>query len=142
FTCSALTHAQCSVVDGPCDECFADAVAAANRAQVCVVVLGDCAALFGLGTSVEGCDALDLALPGRQQQLLEALLATGTTVVTVVISDRPYVLGSAADRSAASVQAFFPGEEGGPAMPGVLAGRVNRSGRLRVSIPGHRGGQA
>ena len=128
-------------MDGDSDEGFAEAVATANKAQVCVVVLGDRSDLFGRGTSGEGCDAPDLALPGRQQQLLEALSATGTPVVTVVISGRPYVLGSAADRSAASIQAFFPGEEGGPAIAGVLSGRVNPSGRLPVSIPHLAGGQ-
>src|SRR5699024_10038291 len=80
-------------------------------------------------------------LPGRQQQLLEALAETGTPVVAVVLSGRPYVLGSAADRLAASVQAFFPGEEGGAAVAGVLSGRVNPSGRLPVSIPHLAGGQ-
>ena len=136
-----LTHARGCDVDGDSDEGFAEAVATANKAQVCVVVLGDRSDLFGRGTSGEGCDAPDLALPGRQQQLLEALSATGTPVVTVVISGRPYVLGSAADRSAASIQAFFPGEEGGPAIAGVLSGRVNPSGRLPVSIPHLTGGQ-
>src|SRR5699024_2846106 len=113
-------------------EGFAEAVAAANKAQVCVVVLGDRSDLFGRGTSGEGCDAPDLALPGRQQQLLEALLATGTTVVTVVISGRPYVLGSAADRSAASVAravpALVPGGAGRPPLRRV-APRPRHPGR-------------
>ncbi len=54
---------------------------------------------------------------------------------------RPYALGKYADRVAAVVQSFFPGEEGGPALAGVLSGRVNPSGRLPVSIPRSPAGQ-
>lgn len=117
------------------------AATAAANADVCVVVLGDRAGLFGKGTSGEGCDADDLDLPGRQGELLEAVLATGTPTVLVMMSGRPYALGRYADRLAAAVQAFFPGEEGGPAVAGVLSGRVCPSGRLPVSIPRGPGGQ-
>lgn len=112
-----------------------DAVAAARRADVCVVAVGDRAGLFGRGTSGEGCDVGDLRLPGLQPQLLEAVLASGTPVVLVLLSGRPYALGPYIDRLAAVVQAFFPGEEGGPAVAGVLTGRVEPSGRLPVSVP-------
>jgi beta-xylosidase len=104
---------------------LARAVEAARRAEVCVAVLGDKAGLFGRGTSGEGCDAPDLSLPGPQGELLEALLATGTPVVLVLMTGRPYALGRYADRLAAVVQAFFPGEEGAAAVAGVLSGRVN-----------------
>ncbi|WP_405776569.1 glycoside hydrolase family 3 N-terminal domain-containing protein [Streptomyces sp. NBC_01538] len=117
------------------------AVEAARRAQVCVAVVGDRAGLFGLGTSGEGCDAEDLSLPGVQGELVEALLATGTPVVLLAVSGRPYALGAYADRAAAVVQAFFPGEEGGPALAGVLSGRTAPSGRLPVQIPRTPGGQ-
>jgi beta-glucosidase-like glycosyl hydrolase len=120
---------------------FDAAVAAARQADVCVAVVGDRAALFGLGTSGEGCDAEDLSLPGVQDELVEALLATGTPVVLLVVSGRPYALGAYADRAAAVVQAFFPGEEGGPALAGVLSGRINPSGKLPVQIPRTAGGQ-
>ncbi|MEU0073486.1 glycoside hydrolase family 3 N-terminal domain-containing protein [Streptomyces sp. NPDC006332] len=120
---------------------FDTAVAAARQADVCVAVVGDRAALFGLGTSGEGCDAEDLSLPGVQDELVEALLATGTPVVLVVVSGRPYALGAYADRAAAVVQAFFPGEEGGPALAGVLSGRINPSGKLPVQVPRTAGGQ-
>ncbi|MFC9962457.1 beta-glucosidase [Streptomyces nigra] len=120
---------------------IAAAVEAARDAEVVVAVLGDRAGLFGRGTSGEGCDAESLALPGAQQQLLDALLDSGTPVVTVLLAGRPYALGRAVDESAAIVQSFFPGEEGTRAIAGVLSGRTNPSGRLPVSVPRGAGSQ-
>ncbi|EID56038.1 glycoside hydrolase family 3 N-terminal domain-containing protein [Saccharomonospora xinjiangensis] len=120
---------------------IAEAVAAAEGADVCVAVVGDRAGLFGEGTSGEGCDAADLRLPGVQDELLSAVLSTGTPVVIVVVSGRPYALGTHADHAAAVVQAFLPGEEGGSALAAVLSGRVAPSGRLPVQVPRHPGGQ-
>jgi beta-xylosidase len=112
-----------------------------SDADVCIAVLGDTSGLFGRGTSGEGCDVEDLSLPGDQGPLLERLLDTGTPVVLVLLSGRPYALGAYADRCAAIVQAFLPGEEGGSAVAGVLTGRVNPSGRLPIGIPHRPGGQ-
>lgn len=128
-------------VDGTDTSGIEAAAELARRSEVCVAVLGDRAGLFGRGTSGEGCDAADLALPGVQGELLDALLATGTPVILVLLTGRPYALGRWADRTAATVQAFFPGEEGGPALAGVLSGRVNPSGRLPVGVPHGPGGQ-
>ena len=91
--------------------------------------------------SGEGCDRDDLELPGVQRELVEAVLDTGTPVVLVLLTGRPYAVGWALERCAAVVQAFFPGEEGGAAMAGVLSGRVNPSGRLPVSMPRSAGAQ-
>ncbi|MEV4804753.1 glycoside hydrolase family 3 N-terminal domain-containing protein [Nonomuraea sp. NPDC049421] len=120
---------------------FAAAVEAARDADVCVAVVGDLAGLFGQGTSGEGCDAEDLRLPGVQADLLAELAATGTPVIVVVVSGRPYALGEIRDGAAALVQAFMPGEEGGAAIAGVLSGRVQPTGRLPVQIPRVPGGQ-
>ncbi len=125
----------CPVVGGE-DEDIDAAAALAAAAEVCVVVLGDQAGLFGRGTSGEGCDVADLDLPGRQEELLEALLATGTPVVAVLLVGRPYDLSRQVDRLAGLVCGFFPGEEGAQALADVLSGRVNPSGRLPVSFPG------
>jgi beta-xylosidase len=114
---------------------FAEAVARARSAELVVAVVGDEAGLFGHGTSGEGCDVTDLTLPGVQQELLQALADTGTPVVAVLVTGRPYALGEVADRLAAVVQAFFPGEEGGRAIAGVLTGRVTPSGKLPVEVP-------
>ncbi|WP_327317288.1 glycoside hydrolase family 3 N-terminal domain-containing protein [Streptomyces sp. NBC_01235] len=130
----------CGVSD-PDPSGFTEAIARASEADVCVAVLGDRAGLFGRGTSGEGCDVADLNLPGIQSELLDALVATGVPVVLVLLTGRPYALGRWHGRLGAVVQAFFPGEEGGPAVAGVLSGRVNPSGRLPVSVPRVPGGQ-
>jgi len=114
---------------------FATALDLAARCDLVIVALGDRSGLFGGGTSGEGCDAASLQLPGEQARLLEALLDGPAPVLLVVCSGRPYALGTAPRRAAGIVQTFFPGEEGGPALAGVLSGRVNPSGRLPVGIP-------
>jgi len=128
-------------IDGGETDGIPAAVAAAEKADVAIVTLGDRAGLFGRGTSGEGCDADSLALPGAQQQLLDAVLATGTPTIVVLFAGRPYALGAAVTDAAAIVQTFFPGEEGTGAVAGVLSGRVNPSGRLPVSVPAHAGSQ-
>ncbi|GAA3729252.1 beta-xylosidase/alpha-l-arabinosidase [Salinactinospora qingdaonensis] len=138
---SAIEYHHGCEVDGTDVSDIPAAVEAARAADVCVAVLGDRAGLFGRGTSGEGCDAEDLRLPGVQEQLLDALVASGTPVVLVLLTGRPYALGNFSGRLAAVVQAFFPGEEGAAAVAGVLSGRVCPSGRLPVSMPRRPGGQ-
>jgi beta-glucosidase-like glycosyl hydrolase len=120
---------------------FAAAVEAAKGAELCVALVGDLAGLFGHGSSGEGCDAEDLSLPGVQGDLLRELLATGTPVVVVVVSGRPYALGDVHGKAAGLVQAFMPGEEAAAAIAGVLSGRVQPGGKLPVQIPKHPGAQ-
>lgn len=122
------------------DVCGIEAAARlAADSDLCIAVVGDQSGLFGRGTSGEGCDAADLNLPGVQGRLLTAVLATGTPVVLVLLAGRPYALGQFA--AAAVVQAFFPGQRGGPALAAILSGAVNPSGRLPVSVPRHAGAQ-
>jgi beta-glucosidase len=130
-----ISYAQGCPVTGGDDAGLAEAAAAAREADVCVAVLGDLAGLFGRGTSGEGCDAPSLGLPGRQPELLEAVLGTGTPVVLVLLVGRPYELSDYAGRLTAALCGFFPGEEGGAALADVLSGRANPSGRLPVSFP-------
>ncbi|WP_394550830.1 glycoside hydrolase family 3 N-terminal domain-containing protein [Agromyces sp. MMS24-JH15] len=126
-------------IDGGETTGFDAAVAAATAADVVVLALGDRAGLFGRGTSGEGCDAESLALPGAQGALLEAVLDAGTPTVVALLAGRPYTLGTAPDRAAGILEAFFAGEEGTRAIAGVLSGRVNPAGRLPVSVPASAG---
>ncbi|WP_043442411.1 beta-glucosidase family protein [Arthrobacter sp. L77] len=130
-----------TTIDGGETAGISAAVDAATRADVVIVALGDRAGLFGRGTSGEGCDVESLRLPGAQQNLLDAVLATSTPAVVTLLAGRPYTLGSAVTGAGAIVQAFFAGEEGTAALAGILSGRVNPSGRLPVSIPASEGTQ-
>jgi beta-glucosidase len=112
-----------------------EAVECARNADVAVVCVGDLAGLFRTGTVGEGSDADSLDLPGVQQQLLEAVVATGKPVVVVLTSGRPYNLGGLEDRVEALVMAFAGGQEGGPALVDVLTGAFDASGRLPLSVP-------
>ena len=136
-----ITYARGCAVDDDDRSGFDEAVALASDADVAVLVVGAHAALFGRGTVGEGCDRDDLELPGVQRELVEAVLATGTPVVLVMLTGRPYAVDWALGRCAAAVQAFFPGEEGGTAIAGLLSGRVNPSGRLPISMPRSAGAQ-
>ncbi|MEO3755790.1 glycoside hydrolase family 3 N-terminal domain-containing protein [Streptomyces sp. B6B3] len=137
----SVVHAEGCPVQEEVRSGIAPAAAVAREADVCVLVLGDRSGLFGRGTSGEGSDVQDLRFPGVQQELLDAVLETGVPVVLVMLSGRPYALGGSAERAAAIVQTFFPGEEGATALARVLSGRVSPSGRLPVSVPRDTGGQ-
>lgn len=145
---SELVYARGCDPEGDDTSGFAPAVEAVSGSDVAVVVVGDQAGLFGRGTVGEGNDAESLELPGVQRQLVEALVATGTPVVLVMLTGRPYAVDWAFDGGpdggavpAAVLQAFFPGEGGGLAIADVVIGLVNPSGRLPVSLPRSTGAQ-
>jgi len=141
---AAVSHSAGCEAEGDDRSGIAAAVEAAARADVAVVVVGDRAGLFGRGTVGEGNDVDSLELPGVQRELVEAVVATGTPVVLTLLTGRPYALAWAVEGAAAPaavLQAFFPGEEGGSALAGVISGRVAPSGRLPVSLPRSAGAQ-
>jgi len=138
---ATITYAPGCAVRDPDRSGFAAAAAHARDADVVIAVLGDEAGLFGRGTSGEGCDVADLRLPGVQDDLLRVLADAGPPVVLVLVTGRPYAIGPGAGQLAAIVQAFFPGEEGGGALAGVLSGRLVPSGRLPVEMPALAGAQ-
>ncbi|HLH69374.1 MAG TPA: glycoside hydrolase family 3 N-terminal domain-containing protein [Candidatus Dormibacteraeota bacterium] len=129
-----IEHARGCDVRSPDRSQLATALECAGGADLVLAVLGDHAGMFGRGTSGEGCDAPDLRLPGIQADLLAGLLATGRPVVLVLVTGRPYAIENAG-RLAAVVQAFFPGQEGGSAIAGVLSGRLNPGGKLPIQVP-------
>lgn len=114
---------------------FAEAVAAATAADVAVVVVGDRSGLTDAATCGEARDRADVRLPGVQEALVEAVVATGTPVVLVLLGGRPLALGGLAERVGAILAAWLPGEEGGTAVARALFGDVSPSGKLPVSFP-------
>ncbi len=108
----------------------AEALDMARRSDVIVAAVGENVMLCG-----ENRDRQGLRLPGRQQQFVEELLATGKPVVLVVFGGRAQVISDIADRCAAVIQAWYPGEEGGHAVADILYGKVSPSGKLSVSYP-------
>lgn len=137
-----IVHETGCAVEGTDRTGIPAAVNAAAGAAVAIVVVGDRAGLFGRGTVGEGNDVESLELPGVQRELIEAVAATGTPVVVVVVTGRPYVLDWAvAGQVGAVLQSFFPGEEGAPALAAIVSGREAPSGRLPVSMPRSAGAQ-
>ncbi len=124
----------CDVLDASQDG-FAEAVAAAAAADVAVVVVGDKAGLTDDCTSGEARDRAELGLPGVQQQLVEAVAATGKPVVVVLVNGRPLTLPWIVEHIPAILEAWLPGEEGGNAVADVLFGDANPGGKLPMSFP-------
>lgn len=119
----------------PADECgstrgFAAAVAAARSADQVVLALGE-----SRGMSGEAAARSTIDLPGKQQQLIDAIKATGKPFAVVLFNGRPLTLPKVAASSTAILEAWFPGVEGGNAVADVLFGKVNPGGKLPVSFP-------
>jgi beta-glucosidase len=109
---------------------FADAVAVAKQAEVAVLVLGEAGDMSG-----EAASRADIDLPGVQQRLLEAIHATGTPIVLVLMNGRPLTIPWAAEHVPAILESWFLGIETGPALAAVLFGDVSPSGKLPVTFP-------
>ena len=118
---------------------FAQAVEAAAGADIAVVVVGDKSGLAAGCTSGESIDRAVLDLPGVQQQLVEAIHATGTPTVVVLTNGRPHTIPWIAENIPAVLVAWLPAEQGGAAVADVLFGDVNPGGKLPISFPRHVG---
>jgi beta-glucosidase len=106
------------------------AVAAAERADVVIAAMGEATNMSG-----EAASRASLALPGDQQETLEAVAATGKPVVLVLLSGRPLDMVWASEHVSSILEAWYPGTEGGNAVADVLFGDVNPGGKLPVSWP-------
>ena len=114
---------------------FAAAVEAARQADLAIVVVGDKSGLTDDCTTGEARDRADLNLPGVQPELVEAVVATGTPTVVVLVNGRPLSINWIAEHAAAIVEAWLPGEEGAGALADVLFGDVNPGGKLPMTFP-------
>jgi len=126
----ALLYAKGTEIDDPSQAGFAEAVQAAGAADVVVLALGESSSMSG-----EGGSRSKLDLPGKQQQLLEAVVAAGKPVVLLIFSGRPLVLDWASKHVPAIMEVWFPGTEAGNALANVLYGDTSPSGKLPMSFP-------
>lgn len=109
---------------------LAEALKIAAESDVIIAAVGENVILCG-----ENRDRKGLRLPGKQEQFVQQLIATGKPVVLVVFGGRAQVINGIAEKCAAVIQAWYPGEEGGNALADIIYGNVNPSGKLSVSYP-------
>ena len=107
-----------------------EALKIASESDVIVAAVGENVMLCG-----ENRDRTTLRLPGKQEQFVEKLVATGKPVVLVIFGGRSQIISGLAEKCAAVIQAWYPGEEGGNAIADIIYGKVNPSGKLSVSYP-------
>jgi beta-glucosidase len=111
-------------------EMIDEAVAVAAKADIVVAAVGESAEMTG-----ESSSRSDISLPGNQQALLEALLATGKPVVMVLFTGRPLTITWENEHVPAILDVWFGGTEAGNAIADVLLGKVNPSGKLSMTFP-------
>jgi beta-glucosidase len=121
--------------NGASKDGFPEAVKAAQKADVAILVVGGKSGLTPDCTCGEMRDSAELRLPGVQDDLLRAICETGTPVVLVLVDGRPLVLGWIVEKIQAIIEAWLPGEEGGNAVADVLFGDYNPGGKLPISFP-------
>jgi beta-glucosidase len=112
------------------DAGFAEAVAVAQGADQVVLALGETREMSGEANARSTLD-----LPGRQEELIEAIKATGKPFAVVLFNGRPLALEDIVDDAPAILEAWFPGVQAGPAVADVVFGKVNPGGKLPVSFP-------
>ena len=120
--------------DEEAQQAFDEAIAVAKRNDVAVVVMGEIDLM-----SAEAASRSSLKLSGRQEELLEAIVATGKPIVLVLINGRPLDITWASEHVPAILEAWYPGSQGGNAVADILFGDANPAGHLTVSWPRNSG---
>ena len=131
------------------EEGFKEAIKAAQKSDVCIIVLGECSIrTSGIGWGSEedeetlcgeGFDSHDLHLAGSQAELAKAILALGKPTIVVLLNGRPLDIGFISEKADALIEAWYPGEEGGTSLADIIFGDVNPSGKLPITFPKHVG---
>ncbi|TVT38480.1 beta-glucosidase BglX [Hymenobacter setariae] len=121
---------QLNIDPRPADAQIAEAVAAAQKAEVVVAVVGESQGMTG-----EAASRADLGLPGRQLDLLKALKATGKPLVVVLCNGRPLTLPWENDNASAILETWFGGTQAGNAVADVLFGVYNPAGKITMTFP-------
>lgn len=118
---------------------FKETVDVAKKSDVCIVVVGSASASlardYSNATCGEGFDLSDLTLTGVQEDLVEAIHATGKPVIVVLLSGKPFAMSWIKENIPGIVVQWYPGEQGGLALADMLLGKVNPSGKLNYSFP-------
>lgn len=125
-----FTYTQGTTVADTSTAGFSAAIANAKNADAVIMVLGETWDMSG-----ESKSRTDISLPGKQEELFNAIKATGKPVIVVIMAGRPLVFNSIADKADAIVYAWFLGDQGGNAIANVLSGAYNPSGKLPMSFP-------
>ncbi|SRR6266496_33317 len=115
---------------GDIQKAIEDALPIAKRSDVAILVLGEINIMSG-----EAASRSSLQLSGGQQELLEAVVATGKPVVLVLVNGRPLDISWAAEHVPAILEAWYPGSQGGNGIADILFGDANPAGHLPVSWP-------
>lgn len=125
-----ISYAAGCDISGTSQKGFAEAIKIARKAKVAILVVGE-----GADMSGEASSRSSLNLPGVQEELVKAIVATGTPTVVVLMNGRPLAIPWIAENVAAIVESWFLGVQTGPAIADVLFGDYNPSGKLPVTFP-------
>ncbi len=136
---TTIHYAEGCKVTGDDTSGFAAAVAAAEKSDVALLFLGGKSGLTDSCTCGEARDRVDLNLTGVQNELLQAVQATGTPTILVLLNGRPLTINWAQENVPAILEAWLPGEEGAEALAEIIFGDVNPGGKLPITFPRHVG---
>lgn len=131
FGDSNITYAKGCELTGEDKSGFAEAMSVAQKADVCILVMGGSNGLTGGETR----DRATLDLMGVQEDLINEISSLGKPVIVVLVDGRPVTMSGWIDKVDGLVMMFFAGEEGGNALADIVAGKVNPSGKLTVTFP-------